>query len=92
MTLVHQGSAEGSARRGIVRRATLYTVAFIIAAIVAGVGGSALIAWLVSISGLPFLQTWIALSVLTLGVPMVGLTVREIRDRYRSQGEGTAGG
>jgi hypothetical protein len=60
------GPRERETWRRILWRATLYTYAFLIAALVLGIGGAALIAALLARAGLPFLQTWLTVSALVL--------------------------
>lgn len=68
-------------RRRIVRRATWLTLGFFLAAVVVAVVGSAIVAWLLSTTGLPFLKTWIALSIIMIVVPLIWIAVEAIRRR-----------
>lgn len=68
-------------RRRIRRKATLYTYGFMLAAIGVALGGSALVAWLLSASGTPFLETWIVLSLIVLLPSLLGIVWRAIRER-----------
>lgn len=70
-------------RRRIVRRATYYTLGFIGLAIAIAAIGSAAVAWLVSRSGLPFLETWLILTLVVLIVPLVGMVGGAIWKRIR---------
>jgi hypothetical protein len=65
--------------RRILWRATLYTYAFLIAALVLGVGGAALIAALLARAGLPFLRTWLTVSALVLLPAAVSAWLRRNR-------------
>jgi FtsH-binding integral membrane protein len=68
-------------RRRIRRKATLYTYGFMLAAIGVALGGSALIAWLLTASGLPFIRTWIVLSLIVLLPSLLGIVWRALRER-----------
>ncbi len=71
-------------RRRIVRRITLWTYAFALAAILIGLLGGALLAWILTGLGLPFLRTWLLLSMVLVLVPImihVGQSIREVRRR-----------
>ncbi len=74
----------GAARRRILRRAALYTYGFMAMAVVVAVGGAAFLAWIFGAMGLPFLPTWIVLSLLTLGIPLIGHGLLQLRDRVRA--------
>ena len=53
------------------RRATLYTYGFLIAAVLVAVGGTALVALLLTRSGLPFGPTWpVLLAIVVVGVAL----------------------
>jgi hypothetical protein len=58
-------------------------------AVVVATVGSALIAWFLSVSGLPFRVTWIALTLLVLAVPPLGMAVGALRKRWRRRSERT---
>jgi hypothetical protein len=60
-----QGRERDSWKR-ILRQATLYTYGFLAAALALGLGGSALIAALLTRVGLPFGRTWLTLALLVL--------------------------
>jgi hypothetical protein len=88
MTADSGGLAAGrESRRRILRRASFYTFGFIIMAVVVSSVGSALIAWFLSLSGLPFRTTWIALTITVLAVPLIGMVVGGLRKRWRGRGE-----
>jgi hypothetical protein len=61
---------ESDVRSRLVRQVTIYTAAFFAAAVVIAVVGAALVAWLLSFAGQPFLRTWL---VLTLVIVLPGL-------------------
>lgn len=67
------------ARRRILRRAALFTYGFFLTAVIIAVVGSALVAWLLSVTGLPFLETWIIITVIVLLVPLIGMGLGAIR-------------
>ena len=68
-------------RKRIVFRATLYVYGFMTAAIVVAIGGAALVALLVSRAGLPFVKTWIVLSVVILLPSLIMLVWRALKER-----------
>ena len=79
-------SNEEEARRGvrrILRRATLYTWGFFVAAILVALGGSALLAWMLTRVGLPFIETWLAVTIIVLLPSLIGIVWRNVRDRIR---------
>jgi ABC-type Fe3+ transport system permease subunit len=88
-----QGDRE--VRKRILRRASYYTIGFfLMAVIVAGVG-SALVAWFLTLSGLPFRATWIALTISVLVIPvlvMTGNAVRKSFSRRRGRVDGSGQG
>jgi len=81
---------EREKQRRIVRRATLITVGFILAAVVVAVGGSALVAWFLSLNGLPFRTTWLVLTIVVLVVPVIGYAAARFRERRRGDGKHSA--
>lgn len=92
MTLTGGAPGDREARRRILRRASLFTLGFSLAAIAVAVAGSALVAWFLSITGLPFRATWLSLSGFVLAVPLAGQLVGAVRERRRgSGGQGTQG-
>ena len=58
-------------RRRILRKISLLTWGLIGAAVLLAIGGGAIIAWLFQGAGLPFIRTWIILSLLLLAVPVL---------------------
>lgn len=77
----------GDARRGvrrIMRRASLYTWGFFVAAIGVALGGSALLAWLLARVGLPFVETWLVVSIIVLLPSLIGIVWRGVRERTRT--------
>ncbi len=79
-------------RKRILRRATLYTYVPLALAVVVALGGSAFIAWVFMVTGLPFLPTWLVLSAVALGVPILGHALLHVRDRARRRREERDGG
>jgi len=65
----------------IIRKASLYTYAFLAAGLAVALGGSALLAFLLHRAGLPFKPTWIGLSIIVLLPPAVMFVWRAVRDR-----------
>jgi hypothetical protein len=80
------GDGGRAQRRRLIRNATLYTVAFMGAAVGVAMLGAALIAWLLTVPGLPFFRTWVVLTVVSLAVPLLGLAVKWWRGRRRGAG------
>ena len=83
------GDAGAERRRRAIRRATLYTYGFLGAALLTTVGGAALVAWILSFTGLPFLTTWIVLMAVILVPSLLALAWRGVRERT---GGGPPGG
>lgn len=71
--------------RRIVLRASLYAWGFLVAAILVALGGSALLAWLLTRIGLPFVRTWITVSIIVLLPSLIGIVWRTVRDRNASR-------
>lgn len=83
-------AAEREARRRIVRRATYYTLGLIAMALVIAAAGSAIVAWFLTLSGLPFRATWLTLTLFVLLVPPLGMAVGALRRRW-GKGQGAEG-
>jgi hypothetical protein len=71
-------------RRALLRRATFYTYAFLSAGLIVAVGGSALVALLLSRGGLPFRETWLVITAIVLVPSLLGLVVRAVREHGRT--------
>lgn len=56
-------------RRNIVRKITLITWGLAAGAVVMAIIGGALLAWIFTGAGFPFLRTWLIVSVLLLAIP-----------------------
>ncbi|HEX2166652.1 MAG TPA: hypothetical protein VHG09_05380 [Longimicrobiales bacterium] len=69
------------ARRQIVRRATLYTAGFLAAGIIIALGGAALVAWLLTRAGLPFIRTWLVLTAIIVLPGLLATIWKMIRGR-----------
>jgi FtsH-binding integral membrane protein len=74
-----QKSAE--LRRRIIVRAKMYTYGFLAAALAIAFGGSAMVAWILSRTGLPFVKTWIAILIIVLLPSLVTVVWRAVRER-----------
>jgi len=83
--MTHEDELEraAEARRRIVARASLYTWGFLVTALVIATGGSALIAWIMSSVGLPFLKTWIAFLIIVLLPSLLTMVWRAVRGSDR---------
>jgi FtsH-binding integral membrane protein len=68
-------------RRQIMQRARMYTYGFLAAALAVAFGGSTIVAWVLSRTGLPFLQTWIVVLIIVLLPSLVTMVWRAVRDR-----------
>jgi hypothetical protein len=68
-------------RRQAIRRAGLYTWGFLAAAIVTAVGGAALIAWVFSRTGVPFLAAWGILIAVIVVPSLLLLAWRGVKER-----------
>jgi hypothetical protein len=73
-------------RRRAIRRATLYSWGFLFAALLATVGGGALVAWLLALTGMPFLVTWIVLMLVILVPSLLALAWRGVKERIGGPG------
>lgn len=82
MTALSDSAAEDRAvRRRILRRASYYTFGFFIMAVVVASVGSALIAWFLTITGLPFRMTWLVLTISVLTIASIIMAVDAVRKR-----------
>jgi ABC-type sugar transport system permease subunit len=68
-------------RRQILRRATVYTVSFLGAAIVIALLGAAFVAWLLTWRGQPFLRTWLIAAAIIMLPGFVAAVWKLIRGR-----------
>lgn len=66
-------------RRRILRRVTLYTYGLLALAIAVAAAGTAIIAWFLSQTGVPFLDTWLVLLLIVLAVPLIGRLISRLR-------------
>ena len=57
-------------RRRIVRRVAWMVWSARIAAVLLAIGGGALLAWILSLGGFPFLRTWLNVSLLLILAPI----------------------
>lgn len=57
-------------RRKIIRKLAWLTWGARLLAVLLAVGGGALLAWMLTLAGLPFLRTWLNVSLLLLLVPI----------------------
>jgi hypothetical protein len=71
--MIRPADGESERRREILRRATVYTVSFLGAALAIAVLGAAFVAWLLTWRGQPFLRTWlIAMAIIILPGLLMG--------------------
>jgi uncharacterized membrane protein len=63
------------------RRAGVYSAFLVGAAVVVGVLGAALVAWLLTFTGLPFLTTWLIVSLVIVLPGLGGALWRLYRER-----------
>ena len=76
-------------RRQILRRATAYTWGFLGAGVLVALGGSALVAWLLTRRGLPFVTTWLIIVAIVVLPSLLGLVVRAVRDQTKRKSKGS---
>ena len=69
------------ARRQIMRRATLYSIGFLVAGLVIAVVGAAFVAWLLSRVGLPFTRTWLIVTAIIVLPGLLATIWKLIRGR-----------
>jgi uncharacterized protein YacL len=67
--------------RAAIRRAELYSVLFVAAAVAVAVIGAALVAWLLTWTGMPFLRTWLIVALVIVLPGLAGAIWRLIRER-----------
>ena len=84
-------AAARARRQRQIRKAGLYTYVFLAAGLGIAVVGAALIAWLLSRTGLPFLATWIVLALVILVPSGIALVWRAVRERTRGPSSGNGG-
>jgi hypothetical protein len=68
-------------RRQILRRATVYTVSFLGAAVAIALLGAAFVAWLLTWRGQPFLRTWLIATAIIMLPGLAAAVVRLMRGR-----------
>lgn len=68
-------------RREIMRRATMYTTGFLVAAVAIALIGAAFVAWLLTWRGLPFVRTWLIATAIILLPGLTAAVWNLIRDR-----------
>lgn len=76
------GSGDEVARariRSILRKAALYAWGFFGAALATVLGGAALMAWVLTKAGLPFLESWLVMATLVLLPSLIGIAWRAAR-------------
>jgi Sec-independent protein secretion pathway component TatC len=78
-------------RQRQIHRAGLYTYGFLAAALGIAAVGAALVAWLMSRTGLPFLETWIVLTLVILVPSGIALVWRAVRERTGAPRRGNGG-
>lgn len=72
---------QSETRRQIVRRATVYTVSFLAAAIGIALLGGALVAWLLTWRGQPFLRTWLIVAAIIVLPGLLAALWKLVRGR-----------
>jgi FtsH-binding integral membrane protein len=81
MTDQEEFDRSAEVRRRIIMRAQLYTYGFLAAALAIAFGGSAMVAWILSRTGLPFVKAWIAILIIVLMPSLVTVVWRAVRER-----------
>jgi hypothetical protein len=80
---MNRGNGEEAARRRIrliLRKASLYAWGFFALAFATALGGAALVAWVLTRAGLPFLESWLVVSGIVLLPSLLGIVWRAVRD------------
>jgi len=75
-------------RRIILRRSAFYMYGFLAAGLIVAIGGSALVALLMSRGGLPFLPTWLVITAIVLLPSLLGMVIRAARERKHTDPAG----
>jgi membrane protein implicated in regulation of membrane protease activity len=57
---------------------------FLAAGLIVAIGGSALVALLMSRGGLPFLQTWLVITAIVLIPSLLGMVIRAVREHNQT--------
>jgi ABC-type Fe3+ transport system permease subunit len=73
------GDPQREAWRRALRRAALYSYGLFAAAVVVSLAGAALIAWLLTRVGFPFVATWLTVAAVMLLIPLIALGLRALR-------------
>lgn len=68
-------------RRQILRRATLYTVGFLGAGLFIALAGAALVAWMLGRVGLPFMRTWLIVTLIVVLPGLIAATWKTLRGK-----------
>ncbi|CAN5862196.1 hypothetical protein BH23GEM9_BH23GEM9_09890 [soil metagenome] len=77
----HEPDAESVIRKKLLRRATVYTAAFLGAGVAIAVLGAALIAWLLTYTGQPFRRTWLVVTLIIVLPGMLAALWKLVRGR-----------
>jgi ABC-type glycerol-3-phosphate transport system permease component len=72
---------DAARRRAVVRRATMWSAIFTVAAVVVALLGAALVAWLLTWTGLPFRRTWLVVTLVIVLPGLLAAVWRFIRER-----------
>jgi hypothetical protein len=72
---------EARVRQRLVRRATLYTFGFIAAGLAVAVGGAALVSWMLTRAGQPFVRTWVIVTVVVVLPGLIATVWKVLRER-----------
>lgn len=63
-------------RRELIRRASYYSIGFLVAGVAVALVGAALVALLLGFAGMPFLPTWLGTAGLVVVVALIGSQVK----------------
>jgi uncharacterized membrane protein len=78
---MHKRPLEDERWQAAVRRAGLYSALFVGAAVLVAVIGAALVAWLLTFTGMPFGRTWLIVSLVIVLPGLAGAIWRMLRER-----------
>lgn len=76
--------------RSILRKASLYAWGFFALAFATALGGAALVAWMLTRAGLPFIESWLVVSAIVLLPSLIGIVWRALREPARRGMDGSS--
>jgi hypothetical protein len=76
-----QSEQDTARRQAVARRAAVYSAIFTAAAVGVAMLGAALVAWLLTLGGLPFGRTWLVVTLIIVLPGLVAAVWKFIRER-----------